>query len=95
MLEITESKQGLLLKVKVQPGAKRDELAGEYDGGIKLRLSAPPVDGKANAACVEFLAELLGIPKRAVTLVRGQTSTTKVFLIQGLSKEQLAAKIVR
>jgi len=93
MLQITESKNGLLLKVKAQPGASRSEIVGEYDGGLKIRLAAPPVDGKANAACVTFLAETLGLPKNAVELVKGETSTIKILRIQGIEKSTLLCKL--
>ena len=67
----------LVLEVHVQPGAKRTERAGMHGGRIKIRLAAPPVDGKANEALVEFLAEEYGVPKRNVTIESGLTSRQK------------------
>lgn len=93
MIQITESKNGLLLKVKAQPGAPRNQIVGEYDGGLKIRLAAPPVDGRANAACLTFLAETLGLPKKAVELVKGETSTIKIFRISEISRDALVQKL--
>jgi uncharacterized protein (TIGR00251 family) len=80
--------QGIVLAVRVVPRAKRDELAGTVGDALKVRLRAPPVDGKANAALVEFLAELLGIPRQRVTLVCGGTSRTKRVRLQGVTAQQ-------
>jgi uncharacterized protein (TIGR00251 family) len=75
----------LTLRLHVQPGAKRTEIAGIHGDGadarVKLRLAAPPVDGKANAALVAFLAEAFGVPERAVALIRGETSRQKTVRI--------------
>jgi uncharacterized protein len=67
----------------VQPGAKRSEFAGRHGERIKLRLAAPPVDGKANAALIEFLAEYFGVPRRNVTIVSGVKSRAKRVAIEG------------
>ncbi|MDR1853823.1 MAG: DUF167 domain-containing protein [Azoarcus sp.] len=67
----------LLLTLHVQPGAKRTGFAGLYGEAAKLRLAAPPVDGKANAALCAYLAEICAAPKSAVTLVSGETSRAK------------------
>lgn len=72
------------LEVKVVPGASRDEVAGTMGAAVKIKLRAPPVDGKANEALVEFLAEKLGVPRRAVTLERGETSRQKLLRVDGL-----------
>lgn len=66
------------LTLHIQPGAKRTEVAGEHGDALKLRLAAPPVDGKANAALLAFVAERLGVAKAAVVLKSGQTSRRKV-----------------
>jgi uncharacterized protein (TIGR00251 family) len=73
----------VILDLHVQPGAVRTEFAGEYGGRLKLRLAAPPVDGKANAALVAFLAEYYGVPKRNVRIVGGASSRRKRVLIEG------------
>jgi uncharacterized protein len=73
----------VILELHVQPGAARTEFAGEYGGRVKVRLAAPPVDGKANAALVEFLAEYYGVPKRNVRIVAGASSRRKRIVIEG------------
>jgi uncharacterized protein (TIGR00251 family) len=76
--------------VKVQPRAKRTELSGEKLGdAYKLRLAAPPVDGKANEACVRFFAARLGVPQSAVRIVQGASSRLKVIEIDGVSVDQI------
>jgi uncharacterized protein (TIGR00251 family) len=73
----------VILDLHVQPGAARTEFAGEYGGRLKLRLAAPPVDGKANEALVAFLAEYYGVPKRNVRILAGASSRRKRILIEG------------
>lgn len=73
----------LTLTLHIQPGAKKTEVAGEHGDAIKIRLAAPPVDGKANAALLAFIAEKLGVAKGAVTLKSGQTSRRKVVEVGG------------
>lgn len=68
-------------------------VAGMHDGCVKVRLAAPPVDGAANAALVEFVAERLGLAKSRVRIVSGQTSRRKVVEVDGVSAEQLAAAL--
>lgn len=72
---------GCLLQVAVQPGARRTGADGLHDGALKLRLVAPPVEGKANEALVAWLADQLGCPKRAVRVVRGTTARRKAIEI--------------
>lgn len=73
----------LLLILHIQPGAKKTEVAGEHGDALKIRLAAPPVDGKANAALQAFVAERLGVGRAAVTLKSGQTSRRKVLAVAG------------
>jgi uncharacterized protein len=67
----------VVLELHVQPGAKRTEFAGRHGERLKVRLAAPPVDGKANAALIEFLAEHYGVPRRNVTIEAGHASRQK------------------
>lgn len=78
------------LTLHIQPGAKKTEIAGEHGDALKIRLAAPPVDGKANAALLAYLAETLGVAKSAVTLKSGQTSRRKVVEILGLPSQSIA-----
>ena len=71
------------LTLHIQPGAKKTEVAGEHGDALKIRLAAPPVDGKANAALIAFVADRLGLAKSAVSLKSGQTSRRKVLEVTG------------
>lgn len=72
----------LLLRVQLLPRASCNEFAGIHGNALKIRLTAPPVDGKANAALVAFLAEAFGVAKQQVALLRGKTGRTKKLRIQ-------------
>lgn len=78
----------LLLALHVQPGAARTELAGLHGDALKLRLAAPPVDGKANKAAVDFIAELLRLPKSAVVIRNGLASRAKTLLLTGIAENE-------
>lgn len=89
MLEIKEDKDGVIFKIKVQPRAAKNQLAGIMDGALKIRLTAPPVDGAANEACRSFLAGLLGVARSQVTVVTGQTARYKLVRVSGVTPEQV------
>ena len=72
---------GWLLTLHIQPGAKKSEVVGLHGDALKVRVASPPVDGKANEALVAFIADQLGLPKRAVQLVKGDTSRAKTVLV--------------
>ena len=82
-----------LLSVRVQPRAKRSEVVGEREGAVVVRVAAPPVDGKANAALCALLARELGVAKSAVSVVRGASARDKVVRVDGLSDEELASQL--
>jgi uncharacterized protein (TIGR00251 family) len=75
---------GVELAVLVQPRASRTRVVGEHDGLLKIQLAAPPVEGEANAALVEFLSKLLGVPRRQVELLTGDASRRKRLAIHGV-----------
>ncbi len=75
----------ITLTLHIQPGAKKTEVAGLYGDALKIRLAAPPVDGKANAALIGFVADRLGVAKSAVSLKSGQTSRRKVLEVLAVS----------
>ncbi len=81
------------ITVKVHPRAKRTRIAGRLGDAWKLDLAAPPVDGKANEACIRFFAELAGVPQSRVRIVLGLTSRTKVIEIDEVSQEMLESKL--
>lgn len=78
---LREEPGAIVLALHVQPGAKRTEAAGTHGRALKVRLAAPPVDGKANAELVRFLAEAFGVPRRQVTIVRGESSREKTVRV--------------
>jgi uncharacterized protein (TIGR00251 family) len=80
------SASGVRLRVQVTPNAKKSEIVGVQDGALKIKLQAQPIEGKANDALVRFLAGLLGVPRRTVTLTHGATSRLKVLEV-GLDYE--------
>jgi len=77
------------LAIRVQPRAKRTEVAGERAGAVVIRVSAPPVDGKANEAVCRLVAERAGVPRSAVRIVRGEGARDKRIRVDGLSEAQL------
>jgi hypothetical protein len=81
MLLITTHPDGLSFRVHVQPGAARNQVLGLHGDALKLKLKAPPVEGRANKACTELLSEELGLPTSAVQIVSGQTSRRKKIRI--------------
>jgi uncharacterized protein (TIGR00251 family) len=83
------SEESALLRVRVQPRARRDEVVGERAGAVVVRLAAPPVDGKANAALCAFVAKAAGVPRSRVELVRGATSRDKVVRVIGVAEADL------
>lgn len=81
--------ESALLRIRVQPRAKRDEVVGERGDAIVIRLKAPPVDGKANAALIEFIAKAAGVPRSRVEILRGATSREKVLRVSGVAEGEL------
>lgn len=83
---------GTRIVVQVVPRASKTEVAGMYgDEALRIRLNAPPVDGKANRELVRFVAESLGVPERAVTLVSGQTGRRKTLRVDGVVPDRARA----
>ncbi len=84
----------VLLTLHIQPGAKKTEVVGRHGDALKLRLAAPPVDGKANEALITFLAKILGMPKAQISLVAGQTSRSKRVSIIGATAAEIELKLL-
>lgn len=85
----TQPDGSLLVRLHVQPRAAGNGLTGLQGDALKLRLTAPPVDGKANAAVIASLAKLIGLPKSAVTMKSGHQSRTKSVVITGMDEQRL------
>ena len=82
-----------ILQVHVVPGAKIDRVVGEHAGAMKIKLRAPAVEGKANAALISFLAEQLKLPRHSIVLERGHRSRNKVIRINGLTEENARRRL--
>ena len=93
MLAIHESGDGVSFAVKVHPRAKKNAITGELGDALKVSLTTPPVEGRANDACIEFFAKLLKVPRSSVTIASGQTSRNKVIRVVGLSADELRKRI--
>lgn len=90
--KFSDARSGAAIAVKVSPRANKTGVAGVMDDGtIKIRVAAPPVDGAANKALVEFLAETLGLSKSQVDIVAGETSERKLISLVGISPEKVDA----
>jgi uncharacterized protein (TIGR00251 family) len=90
---IKDTPEGAVFKVKVHPRAKKNAITGEIGDLLKLSLTAPPVDGRANEACVKFLSDALGVSRLSVAIIAGESSREKVLRVSGLSAEQVRAKL--
>ncbi|MFZ1010232.1 MAG: DUF167 domain-containing protein [Candidatus Sulfotelmatobacter sp.] len=93
MISVTESGSSVAFSVKVHPRAKKEAITGELGGALKVSLTAPPIDGKANEACIEFFAKLLKVPRSSVTIASGQSSCRKVIRVSGLSADDVRERI--
>ena len=89
-MEIREREGSVTFAVRVAPRSSRDSIEGEYQGALKVRLTAPPVDDRANDALRRLLAERLKVPVSAVRIVAGEKSRTKRVAIAGVSRAQIA-----
>jgi uncharacterized protein len=93
LILIRESDGGVTFAVRVHPRAKKDVIAGELGDALKVSLTAPPIDGRANEACIEFFAKLLKVPRSSVTIASGQSSRNKVIRVAGLTPEQVRERL--
>ena len=89
MLELTEREGAVVFAVRVQPRASRDEVVGEMEGALKVRLQAPAIEGRANEALIEYLAALLKRPKAAVRILGGERSRTKRIAVHGATAAEI------
>ncbi len=87
-------KNGCVLTIKATPRASRNAVLGEEAEWLRIALTAPPVDGKANEAIRRFLAEILGVPRSAVSQLSGQTARLKRFAVDGLSPAEATARLL-
>jgi uncharacterized protein len=95
MIPVRDTDAGTTFAVKVHPRANKNAITGEVGDALKVSLTAPPADGKANQACIEFLAKLLKVPRSSVTIAAGQTSRNKVIRVAGLSAEEVRRRLAQ
>ncbi len=93
MVQIRDTPEGASFAVKVQPRARKNAITGEIGEALKLALTAPPVEGRANEACVEFLAEVLGVSRSSVTIAAGHSSRNKLIRVAGLSADEVRRRL--
>jgi uncharacterized protein (TIGR00251 family) len=93
MIPVYDSDTGAMFAVKVHPRAKKNAITGELGDALKVSLTAPPIDGRANDACIEFVAKLLKVPRSSVTIASGQSSRNKVLRVAGLTARQVQEQL--
>jgi uncharacterized protein (TIGR00251 family) len=93
MIVVTEHAEGCVLSVRAQPGARRAGVQGEQAGALKIAVTAPPEDGRANQALVEVLRKALGVKRSQLELIGGHTGRDKRFRIRGLTRTELEARL--
>jgi uncharacterized protein len=89
VISIRELEDCVTFEVKVHPRARKNAITGELGGALKLFLTAPPANGRANEACIEFLANLLKVPRSSVTIASGQSSRNKVLRVAGVTAKHV------
>ena len=92
-LQLTGQADGVTLPVRAVPRASRDALDGVVEGALRVRLAAPPVEGAANKALIAFLAEVLGVPKRDVSIATGERGRRKVVRVAGLTAAEVRRRL--
>jgi uncharacterized protein (TIGR00251 family) len=93
MIPIKDSNPGATFAVRVHPRAMKNAITGEVGDALKLSLTTPPIEGRANEACVEFFAKFLKVPRSSVTIASGQSSRNKVIRVVGLSREEVRRRL--
>jgi uncharacterized protein (TIGR00251 family) len=92
-ITVAPHSEGATLAVRAQPGARKNAVVGAYGGALKVAVTAPPEDGRANAALIEVLSDCLGLKQSQIELINGATSRNKVFLIRGVTAAWLMERI--
>ena len=92
---ITTNSEGVALTIRVVPRASKNEIVGLLGDALKIRLQAPPVEGKANKALIEFLADELNVPKKQVEIRGGETGRNKQILIRGITGAEATARLLK
>ena len=93
MIAVADHAEGCILPVRAEPGARKAGVLGEQNGALKVAVTAPPEDGRANQALVEALREILGLKRSQVELIGGRTSRDKRFLIRDVTRTELEKRL--
>jgi uncharacterized protein (TIGR00251 family) len=93
MSAIREDASGTSIQVRVHPRAKKNAITGELGDALKVSLTTPPVEGRANEACIEFFAKLLKVPRSSVTIASGQASRNKVIRVAGVTGQYVRDRL--
>jgi uncharacterized protein len=93
MFQIRELSGGVSLGIRVHPRAKRNAITGEFGDALKVSLTAPAIEGRANDACIEFFSKLLKVPRSSVTIASGQSNRNKVIRVAGISAAEVRKTI--
>jgi uncharacterized protein (TIGR00251 family) len=93
LTSVTQTATGVTIAIRVHPRAKKNAITGEVGDALKVSLTAPPVEGKANEACIDFFARLLKVPRSSVSIAAGQSSRNKVIRVEGLTAEDVQRRL--
>jgi len=93
LIELTQNAAGVLIPLKVVPGASRDRVLGEWNGRVRICVAAPPEGGKANEAVIRLIADMLGIPRKSVALLKGSASPLKTLQVRGVTPSRVLAAL--
>jgi len=93
VIEICETSSGVSFAVRLQPRAKKTAIIGELDGALKLSVTDPPIDGRANDALMRFIADLLKVARSSVTIAAGESNRNKVIRVEGVTAEQVRFRL--
>jgi uncharacterized protein (TIGR00251 family) len=93
MIPIHDTPSGATFAIRVQPRAKKNAINGEIGDALKISLTAPPVEGRANEACIRFFAELLQVPRSSVTIAAGESSRNKIVRVEALTAAQITERL--
>jgi uncharacterized protein len=93
LILIQQTPAGVTFAVKVHPRARKNAITGEIGDALKLSITAPPIDGRANEACIEFFANLLKVSRSSVTIASGESSHRKVIRVAGISPEEAQTRL--
>ena len=93
MIPVRDTSSGATFSVKVHPRAHKDAITGAVGDALKVALTAPPVEGRANEAVIRFFAEFLQVPRSSVTIAAGESSRNKVIRVQGLTAAQVEERL--